>query len=114
MVVQRAGQWPAAGQPRGDGGGQGAGVTQRVGVHALICGELPVPDQAAAGVETHPAGRRRARRRQLAQKAPPVQQRRARDLKLMRGDGVTGKRNPVHRQHPKPLPGEQHRGGRTG
>ena len=71
------------------------------GVHALVGGKPPVHDQAV-GVETHPAGRRRARRRQHAQQAPPLQQRHARDLELMGGDGVTGKPDPVHRQHPQP------------
>src|SRR6516165_9138002 len=31
MVVQRGGQWPATAQPRDDGGGQVAGIAQRVG-----------------------------------------------------------------------------------
>jgi hypothetical protein len=84
------------------------------GIDAFAGGESPVHDQAAAGVETHPAGRRRARRRQLPEQAPPVQQRRARHLQLMGADRVAGKRDPVHRQHPQPLPGQQHRGGGPG
>jgi hypothetical protein len=52
MVVQRGGQWPAAAKPRGDGGGQVAGVAQRVG-HALrrdrVHDDAGVPGQRPAG-----------------------------------------------------------------